>query len=296
MGSQPTLTLTACSLALAALAALHRRPPERRSPRATALVWVIALALRALVAFIVSLGVFLVAPSAAAFETVSHWCDELALPLTGTSLTVSGHPLADILLLAPVLVMLALGLRETAFIAWGARALNRAIDRAAVERRPDGTWLIADGDIIIAAAGFVRPRVFVSTGALELLDEDELVEGVDHEHAAAQRRHALILVVADLLAAFGRVLPGTAACRAQVMLHLDRDAAAQAHAPRAAHRPAERPLARRVRAVPQHVPDLAGVLAIAMAALAVLGATAVVTTAHAGVQRAQGAATTSHCL
>ena len=59
---------------------------------------------------------------------------------------------------------------------------------------------VADGELLVAAAGLRRPRVLVSAGALLALDDDELEASLEHERGHIARRHRYVLVVSELSA------------------------------------------------------------------------------------------------
>ena len=68
--------------------------------------------------------------------------------------------------------------------------------------------IIGGGDPLAFCAGFLRPKVYVSLAALQLLDDDELRAVVAHERHHATRRDPLRLLIAGALASAFRMLPG----------------------------------------------------------------------------------------
>jgi hypothetical protein len=82
-----------------------------------------------------------------------------------------------------VTALAVLGLLMAGAAAWrAARELrsNRAFGRAITARSPrllDGAWVIDDGHPHAFCAGLLRPRVYLSTGALDLLDAPALAAG-----------------------------------------------------------------------------------------------------------------------
>ncbi|MFO1533887.1 MAG: nuclear transport factor 2 family protein, partial [Thermoplasmatota archaeon] len=68
-----------------------------------------------------------------------------------------------------------------------ARAVRRLTSEGVVGAGPDGSLVVADGEMLVAAAGLVRPRVLVSAGALLALDDDELRAIVDRFSEAWKR-------------------------------------------------------------------------------------------------------------
>lgn len=116
----------------------------------------------------------------------------------------AGGPAALVTLAAAGLasVSLALGARSAAR---QARATRRYLAALPVS----GEDVVVDGDrcrVIDSAAptafciGYLRPRIYLSRGALELLDADELRAVAAHERHHARRRDPLRLLVARSLA------------------------------------------------------------------------------------------------
>jgi beta-lactamase regulating signal transducer with metallopeptidase domain len=100
----------------------------------------------------------------------------------------------------------------------------------------DGSIVVADGELLVAAAGLLRPRVVVSAGALLALDDEELAASLDHERGHIARRHRYVVAAGELARSVGRFLPGTRAAAAELLFHLERDADRYALARR--HHPA----------------------------------------------------------
>jgi bla regulator protein blaR1 len=84
--------------------------------------------------------------------------------------------------------------------------------------------VLADGEVLVAAAGLRRPQVVVSAGALMTLDDQELAASLEHEHGHIERRHRYVLVMAELCRALARFLPGTRKAAMELVFHLERDA------------------------------------------------------------------------
>jgi hypothetical protein len=106
-----------------------------------------------------------------------------------------------------VTALAALGLSMALAAAFGvARELlaDRRFRQALAARSPlplQEAWVIKDEDPQAFCAGFWRPRVFVSTGALELLDGRALASVLAHERHHARRRDPLRLACGRVLAA-----------------------------------------------------------------------------------------------
>jgi peptidase M48-like protein len=141
---------------------------------------------------------------------------------------------------AVVVVGLALaGLAVIAIAASGAvrelateRRLRRWL-RAHTTRRHAGALVIEDERPRAFCAGLVRPRAYVSSGALELLDDAALNAVVAHELAHVRRRDPLRLACGRILARALFCLPGLGGLhRSQLMLaELSADECAIAAAP-----------------------------------------------------------------
>ena len=89
-------------------------------------------------------------------------------------------------------------------------ATRRLGRRLAAGRRPAlaDALVIDDGDPRAFCFGLLRPRVYVTTGALAILDEDALEAVLMHERHHARRRDPLRLAVSRVLARALFFLPG----------------------------------------------------------------------------------------
>jgi Zn-dependent protease with chaperone function len=87
------------------------------------------------------------------------------------------------------------------------RSLMRAL-ASRPRRRFDEAWLIEDTRPQAFCAGLLRPRVYVSSGALEVLDSLALCAVLAHEHQHARRRDPLRLAAARVLTAGLFFVPG----------------------------------------------------------------------------------------
>jgi len=77
---------------------------------------------------------------------------------------------------------------------------------------------------VLAVAGFTRPTLLVSAGALARLDDAELSAAIAHERAHIRRRHRFVLLFAELCRVLGRPLPGTGHAVRELRFHIERDA------------------------------------------------------------------------
>jgi Zn-dependent protease with chaperone function len=119
-----------------------------------------------------------------------------------------------------VLVLAAIGLSATASAVSGAAREVSASLRfrrrvAREEPMPYGDALVVEDDRPLAfCAGLLRPRVYVSTGALALLDDPALDAVLAHERHHARRRDPLRLAAARVLARALFFMPGLGALAA----------------------------------------------------------------------------------
>ncbi|HEV2753114.1 MAG TPA: M56 family metallopeptidase [Solirubrobacteraceae bacterium] len=215
-------------LVAAALGVPHRLALDRVPPVAGAAIWLCALALRALVAAFAVVWFVIYAPATELFAALTHWCWHSVLPLLSSHLLVDGHVVGDAAVLAP-----------TAAVAWSVVAVGVGLARATLAVRrwvagaarpggPQGSLIVGDGGVLVAAAGLIRPRVVVSAGALLALDDRELAASVEHERGHIARHHRFVLLASELCRALARFLPGTRRATAELRHHLERDADAWA--------------------------------------------------------------------
>jgi hypothetical protein len=105
-----------------------------------------------------------------------------------------------------VTVLAGVGLLMAVVAFWGVvRELraDRSFRRAVAGRTPrpvDGAWVIDGRRPEAFCAGLLTPRVYVSTGAVELLDAPALAAVLAHERHHAQRRDPLRLACGHVLA------------------------------------------------------------------------------------------------
>jgi len=196
---------------------------ERAAPGVAATIWFGALALRALTAILCALFVILYVPATALFGLISHWCWHAVVPFLTTHLHFDGHALGDATLTVPTFVLAASLLSVVVGLYRAARQVQILLRRT-VGEGPDESVLLADGEMLVAAAGIRHPRVLVSAGALLAFDDEELAASLEHERGHIARRHRYLLVLAELFRALARFLPGTRAAMRELVFHLERDA------------------------------------------------------------------------
>jgi Zn-dependent protease with chaperone function len=179
--------------------ATDARTAAARVSRAGAALGALGLA-SSLVVILRLFGTWRVSPAAAAHH----------ISIFGQRVTYPTANLAGML----VLILAALGLGAAAM------ALSGAVREALASRRfsrrlaredpvPLGdVYLIEDERPLAFCAGLLRPRVFVSTGALALLDEPALDAVLVHERRHARRRDPLRLAAGRVLARALFFMPG----------------------------------------------------------------------------------------
>jgi hypothetical protein len=173
----------------------------RRFSRAEGLLGILAIVSFVLV-FIRLLEHWRVGP-----QTVSH-----RIAILGQSLS---YPVANLAAIV-VLGLALLGAVVVAIMIAGAiRELRatRRFDRRLPAARPlaiEGAFVIDDPRQRAFCAGLLRPRVYLTTGALEVLDEQALEAVLMHERHHAHRRDPLRLAAGRVLARALFFLPGLA--------------------------------------------------------------------------------------
>jgi len=317
------MTLVLAGLVLGALALPHLLNLDQAPPAVSATIWLCALVLRALSAVFAAIFVVLYLPTTALFTAVTHWCWHAVLPLFAAHLPLNGHALGDAAIIAPA-VTLAMTALSVGVGLWRAtRRVRRAVDQRLVGPGPRQSLVVADGSVLIAAAGLRRPRVIVSAGALLTLDDDELAASLEHEHGHIARRHRYVLVIAAFCRALGRWIPGTDAAYRELLFSLERDA--DRYAVTRHHHPAALasaicksagawtpgppalalgggPASRRVRVLladPQHAAPrrtpLLKAVAASLAVLAASGVAALPAAAHAGIDQVASVPAAHQC-
>jgi Zn-dependent protease with chaperone function len=213
----------AVALSLPAAFVPHFLPLHRASPVTGAAVWMLALALRALVLVYLATVAFGQISYWHPVETGLAWCWHEVLPDIPSWLGFAEDPVAHATVAVPVVALVV------ALIAHGLGLLR---DWAGLRRRlaspvgtgPAGTTLIPDDDVVLAVTRLGRGRVLVSRRALEMMDAEELAAGVAHEVAHIRRRHRPVLLTASVLATIARPVPGTRIAERELGFQLERDA------------------------------------------------------------------------
>lgn len=219
----PTVEAMVAALVPLAVTMPHVLPLHRVTPSLAALVWMCALALRALVAIGASIFVVLYMPQTGLYDAVAHWCWHEALPLVAIHLGLSGHPLTHAALVLPGLA-LAGSLLWLVFGLVRAWLLLQAKLRRSVGDGPLGSTIIADHEIVVGVTALGRGRILVSDVALGTMDPAEVHASLAHELGHIHRGHRPVLLLALMLGAIGRLLPGTRAAERELRFSLERDA------------------------------------------------------------------------
>lgn len=316
------MTLVLAALVLSAIAAPHLLRLEGASPALAASIWLAALSLRALGAVFSAMFVVLYLPSTALFTLVTHLCWHAVIPFIATHLPLSGHALGDAAVIAPAFVLAASTTSVIVGLWRAGRRVSRLLAGAVVGPGPRDSLVLADGDVLVAAAGLRRPRVVISAGALVSFDDEELAASLEHEHGHIARRHRYVLIAAEICRALARFIPGTRAAAQELVFHLERDADSYAVSRRQDPRALASAIckaagasifpapsmalsggvvSRRIRLLLDHEEQPARtqlpflLLAGVMIALAIAGVGVLPAVAHAGIHEVGGLAATPHC-
>jgi hypothetical protein len=163
-------------------------------------------------------------PDTAAFKVVTHWCEHSVLPFVGLDLDIQGHTLGAVAVLVPVVAIVFALARAVLRMLGVARSVGRMLRSDALGTGPSHSVIVGGPEVLVAAAGLVRPTVVVTAGALTALDDDELAAGLAHETGHIVRRHNLLLAYAECCRAIAAVLPGTRRAVSELRFQLERDA------------------------------------------------------------------------
>lgn len=227
--------MTALALVLVALPHLPRGTP--RSAATSLVVWTVALGVRAAGCLLAAVCLIVLLPRTTAFAALTDWCWDAAVPLLAAHVGVLGHEVGDALSLVPFLALNASAFWVAMRIARGARTVRQTLSGTTVGRGPRGTLILGSRQVMLGAAGFLRPRVVVTAGALTTLDDEELDAAIAHERGHIRRGHRFVAAFAELCGAVAAPVPGTRGIVREVHRQIERDADAwavgRAHAPAA---------------------------------------------------------------
>lgn len=209
---------------VAAVVAPHVLALDTVSPRTASFVWLTALVLRGLVSLGAAAFALVYLPGTEVFSAIARWCWHAVVPLLTMHLGLSGHRLAHGALVVPSLLLAGSLLWVLFGLARGALALWLRLRGATRGSGPLGATVVIAPDVLVAVTAFGKGRVLVSEGALRAMDRDELAAGLAHELGHLHRWHRPLLLLAAVLSALGRPLPGTRAAALGFEFSLERDA------------------------------------------------------------------------
>ena len=198
-------------------------PLERAAPLAAAAAWLSALGARSLALISLALAAALYLPGPIV-ELVRHWCLSVPLPGAGISVELTGHLLAQAIVLAPAMALTLSAAHALSLTVRDARRVRRLLRDDVLWIGPGDAAVVAGDHIVLATAGIAHPRLIVSAGALVALDDDELAAGLDHERGHISRGHRYLVVLAEVLHGVARLLPGAGHAKTEALYHLERDA------------------------------------------------------------------------
>lgn len=216
------------ALALTLVALPHLSPRTPRSTATSLILWTVALGVRAAGCLLAAVCLVVVLPRTPAFAAVTDWCVEVAVPMLADHVGVLGHQVGDVLSLLPFLALNVSAFWVSVRIARGTRSVRQMLRWTTLGPGPKGTLVLSGRPIVLAAAGFLRPTVVVSAGALTTLDDEELDAAIAHEHGHIRRGHRFILAFAEVCGAVAFWIPGTRELVREVRRQVERDADAWA--------------------------------------------------------------------
>ena len=217
------IVVLAAAVVVGIASAPHLLRLDDQPPMLAAVVWLAALALRAVVTVSVIVFLLVVLPTTAVFDAITHWCWHAVVPGLATHLGLNGHAVGDVALVLPAVVVAA-SVASVGFGVWrAARGVQRLI-RAAKGGGPGNSLIIGDAAVLVAAAGLRHPQVVISAGALTVFDDAELFASLEHERGHILRRHRWILVAGEAMRGVGRLVPGAKRAASELAFHLERDA------------------------------------------------------------------------
>lgn len=218
------MTTWSLLVVVACLGAPHVLPLARVRPGLAAGVWLGTLGLRALLALLAITYVVAFGPATGLFATLTQWCWHLVPPLVSGHVGLSGDTFGHLATLAPAAILAASGLSAAWAVSRAANTVRRIVRERAVGRGPYETVILGGRDVVIAAAGLVRPRIVVSTGALTDLDDAELAASIEHERGHVAHGHRYALLCGQLFRALSCFLPAGRLALRELAFHLERDA------------------------------------------------------------------------
>lgn len=227
MIAAPAVATLAAAIALPHLLAL-----ERVSPVRAIACWLVALTMRALAVLLAVTLLVVDLPDTTLFARATRWCWHAVLPIVAAHLGFSGHSLGAAAAVIPAIIVSV----SVGWVAWGllraGAAVRTLLRQRGLGRGPAESLIVGGPNVLVAAAGFARPRVVVSAGALTALEDAELAASLAHERGHIARGHRFILLFGQLCRALSPGLPGGPTALRQLAMHIERDADAFALAER----------------------------------------------------------------
>lgn len=108
------------------------------------------------------------------------------------------------------------GIRSVARRLRATRRLRRALVVEEIQPGRPALVIVRADRPLAFCAGLLRPRIYLSTGALQLLDEDERAAVVAHERHHARRRDPLRMLIAEALEDAVYFVPVLTRCRTRL--------------------------------------------------------------------------------
>jgi Zn-dependent protease with chaperone function len=209
---------------LLAISLPHLLPLDHVAPRSASVLWLLALALRALVSVATAIFVLRYVPQAELLGAFANWCFHAALPVVTTHLGLSGHGMVHLAVVIPGLALAASLLWALAGLLRAAVALRLRLGPRGNRPGPLGSTVVADPEVLVALPVLGPARLVISERALRSLDTGEIAASVAHELGHLRRSHRPLLVAAAVLGPLARALPGTRLVESEIRFHLERDA------------------------------------------------------------------------
>ena len=218
--------MTAAILAAFAfgIALPHLLSLDGTRPVTAALLWLTSLSLRLVLGMFVILWVLIALPTTEAYKFLTHWCVHAEAHSIGIHVDVQGHAVGWVASWFPMLAFVgAIGFALIRTVR-AVRSVQRVVASDSLGHGPGDSVIVGGAEVLLAATGFARPRVLISTGALTALDDEELAAGLAHESGHIARRHHVVLAYAACCRAAGRLIPGTRRAVEELHFHIERDA------------------------------------------------------------------------
>lgn len=207
-----------------ALVAPHLLQLRSIAPLTAASIWLSSLIVRAGIVVFIGIAAVTLLPRTGAFDRLAEICLHAVTPFFRSHIEISGHPIVDGAVALPLAIVALVAMRHLIRVAKVHRATKQVVARNITGGGMDGATIVHDDSPWLGVIGLVRGQVVVSDAALSCMDEAELSAGMAHEMAHVRRGHKPLLLVASILAAISRGLPGTSMAEKEFAFALERDA------------------------------------------------------------------------